>query len=251
QSGLADFANGQVLSFVPGIAETRLPVPHLEVIGDIPHFATQPDVEELVPVSEFFTSGPGVVNRPKPNPRKHRETRSVRKEARNSRVCDRERIKRVDDWHTDAERTESDVGTWDVERIRFKWHCCQRRIEKRSCNFEIPKHREVFVAQIASERPIVHLTICRRQRRRESRKIKFKISPIQRVRVTKEPNVELRWVLIERRSRGTRRRMRKRRVHTRLRTPATTKKHSRPQGEISNVARNVQATDVARNVQAT
>src|SRR5204863_1741661 len=206
------------------------------------HLTFQSNIEQLIVIGELFTSRPGVVNRPKPNPGIHRETRSVGKEVRNSRICDRERIKRIDDWHTDAERAESDVGTWDVERIRLKWHCCQRRIEKRSCNFEIPKHREVFVAQIASERSIVHLTICRRQRRRESRKVKFKISPIQRVRVTKEPNVELRWVLIERRSRGTRRRMRKRRVHTRLRTPATTKKHSRPQGEISNVARNVQAT---------
>src|SRR6185312_3699180 len=133
----------------------------------------------------------------------------------------------------DAERTESDVGTRDVERIRLKWHCCQRRIEKRSRNLEIAEHRQVFVAQIAHEGPIVHLAICRRQRRRESRKVKLKISPIQRVRVTKEPDVEPRWVHIEPRSRGTRRRMRKRRVHTRLRKPATTKKHSRPQGEIS------------------
>src|SRR5204862_3073187 len=139
---------------------------------------------------EGFTSRPGGVNRPKSNPGKHRETRSVRKEVRNSRICDRERIKRVDDWHTDAERAESDVGTWDVERIRLKWHCCQRRIEKRSCKFEIPKHREVFVTQIASERTMVHLTICRLQRRRESRKINFKISPIARVRATKETNVE-------------------------------------------------------------
>src|SRR5262249_48880595 len=128
---------------------------------------------------------------------------SVRKEVRNSRICDGERIPRVAERHTDAERTESDVGTRDVERIRLKWHCCQRRIEKRSRKLEIPKHREVFVAQIAREGTIVHVTICRRQRARESRKVKFKISPIQRVRITKDPDVELRWVLIERRSRGT------------------------------------------------
>src|SRR4029077_15950514 len=206
------------------------------------HFAAHADIEQLIVIRELFTSRPGVVNRPKPNPGIHRETRSVRKEVRNSRICDRERIKRVDDWHTDAERTESDVGTWDVERIRLKWHCCQRRIEKRSRKLEIPKHCEVFVAHIAREGPIVHLTICRRQRRRESRKVKFKISPIQRLRVTKEPDVELRWVHIKRRSRGPRQRMRKRLFHTGRRPPAMTKKHSRPQGKISNVARNVQAT---------
>src|SRR4030095_870760 len=132
----------------------------------------------------------GVVNGAKPNPGKHRETRSVRKEVRNSRICDRERIKRVDDWHTDAERTECDVGTRDVERVRLKWHCCQRRIEKRSRNLEIRKHREVFVAHIAHEGPIVHLTIRRWNVRRESRKVKLKVSPIQRVRVTKEPHAE-------------------------------------------------------------
>src|SRR4029079_11645020 len=181
-------------------------------------------------------------NRPKPNPGNHRETRSVRKEVRNSRICDRERIPRVAERDTDAARTESDVSTRDVERIRLKWNCCQGRIEKRSRKLEIPEHREVFVAQVARERPIVHLAICRRQRRRVSRKVKFKISSIQRLRVTKEPDVEPPWVHIGRRSRGTRRRMRKRRVHTRQRTPATTKKHSRPQREIPNVARNVQAT---------
>src|SRR5262249_55192187 len=62
QTGLAGLANGKVLSFVPRIAETQFPVPRLEVIGDPPHFATQTEVEQLIPVSELFMSGPGVVN---------------------------------------------------------------------------------------------------------------------------------------------------------------------------------------------
>src|SRR5437016_4540840 len=193
QPGLADLTNRYIFALVARITETGFPVPGFEVVGNPSHFTAHADIEQLIVIGELFASRPGVVNRPKPNPGIHRETRSVRKEVRNSRICDRERIKRVDDWHTDAERTESDVGTWDVERIRLKWHCCQRRIEKRSRKLEIRKHREVFVAQIASEGSIVHLAICRRERRRESRKVKFKISPIQRVRVTKEPDVEPRW----------------------------------------------------------
>ena len=45
----------------------------------------------------------GVVNAAKLNPRSHRETDSVGKKIWNSRIRDCERIKRILDWHTDAE----------------------------------------------------------------------------------------------------------------------------------------------------
>ena len=56
QPGLAHFANGQVLSFVAGVTETRFPVPRLEVIANISHLTPQTDIEELVPVGELFSS---------------------------------------------------------------------------------------------------------------------------------------------------------------------------------------------------
>ena len=48
-------------------------------------------------------SGTGVVNAAKPNPSSDWKTASVRKEIWNSRIRDRERIKRILDWHADAQ----------------------------------------------------------------------------------------------------------------------------------------------------
>ena len=95
QSRLADFADGQILPFVPGITETQLPVPSLEIIAKFSHLTTQPNVEKGIPVGELFMSGTGVVNAAKPNPCSDRETGAVRKEIWNSRIRDRERIKRI------------------------------------------------------------------------------------------------------------------------------------------------------------
>ena len=61
QPGLAHFANGQILSFVARVTETRFPVPRLEVIANIPQLTPQTDIEELVPVSELFTSWAGII----------------------------------------------------------------------------------------------------------------------------------------------------------------------------------------------
>ena len=81
QSRLADFADGQILPLVPGITKTQLPVPSLEIIAKFSHLATQPDVEQRIPVGELFMSRTGVVNAAKPNPGSHRETASVGKKS--------------------------------------------------------------------------------------------------------------------------------------------------------------------------
>src|SRR5436190_9729863 len=175
QSGLAHFANGQVLSFVPGIAETHFPVPRLEVIADIPHFATQPDIEELVPVSEFFASWTRIVNPAEPNAGSYRETRAIRKEIWNSRICNGERIKRIRDRHTDAGGTKECIGAWSLKWIRRKRRSRQRRIEIRARILEVGKDRQVFFANVAGKRAVVHLAISRRQRRRESGEVKEEV----------------------------------------------------------------------------
>ena len=41
QARLASFANGQLLSLVPGITKTQLPVPTLEIIAKFAHLAAQ------------------------------------------------------------------------------------------------------------------------------------------------------------------------------------------------------------------
>src|SRR6266487_2313762 len=130
QPWLAGFADGQVLPFVARITETRFPIPRLEIIGDPSHLTSQTDVEELVPVSEFFGPWTGVIDTTKPNTSSDRETISVRKEVWNNRICHGERIKRVGDWHANASGTQPDAGTGDLERIRRKRHCCERCIEE-------------------------------------------------------------------------------------------------------------------------
>ena len=79
QSRLTGFAGGQILAFIPRITEAQLPVPSLEIIAKFPHLATQAYVEELVPVSELFMSGTGVVNAAKQNPGIYRKTASAGK----------------------------------------------------------------------------------------------------------------------------------------------------------------------------
>src|SRR5882724_6263743 len=159
QPGLAHFANGQVLSFVARVTETHFPVPRLEVIPKFSHLATQTDVKELVPVSELLASGASVVDATKSNASSHWHWYSVNNQ---SRVANCEGIKRIRDWHADAGRTEKIVSASRVEWIGRKWHCCQRRIEIRPRIFEVGKYCQVFVAQVAGERAVVHLTVCRR-----------------------------------------------------------------------------------------
>ena len=54
-------------------------------------------------VSELIVSRTGVVNAAKSNSGSYRKTASVGKEIWNSRIRDGERIKRILNWHADAE----------------------------------------------------------------------------------------------------------------------------------------------------
>src|SRR2546429_7461508 len=156
QPRLADFANGQVLPLVAGITETGFPVPSLEIIAKFSHLTLQPDVEKGIPVGELFTSGTGVVNAAKPHPRSHGSWDSVNNQ---SRVPDREGIKRILDWHTNAVGTKEHVSAWRLEWIGRKRHRCQGRIEIRARILKVGKHHQVFVAQVAGERTVEALTV--------------------------------------------------------------------------------------------
>src|SRR4029077_20942372 len=76
QPRLADLAYRQILPLVPRIAETRFPVPSLEIIAKFAHLTTEPDVKETIPVGELFTSLTGVVDAAKLNTCSYRQTAS-------------------------------------------------------------------------------------------------------------------------------------------------------------------------------
>src|SRR4029453_15989161 len=147
----------------------------LEVIGDPPHLTAHSDIEELIPVSELFMPRTSVVNTAEPDAGRDWETRSVREEVWNRGVCNGERIKRIGNWHTDAGGTKECIGAWILKWVRRKRHRCERRIEVGTRIFKIAKYRQVFVAKIPGERPVVHLPVSWRQRRRESREVKQEV----------------------------------------------------------------------------
>src|SRR4029450_6655519 len=152
QPSLTSFADGQILPLVSGITKTQLPVPSLEIIAKFPHLTTQPDVEQIIVVSEPFMSGTGVINATKPNAGSDRETASVGKEIWNSRISDCERIPRVHDWHTyRVGGTKAYVRAWDLEWVGLKRHSCQGRIEKGADIFKVGKQCQVFVTDITCE----------------------------------------------------------------------------------------------------
>ena len=124
QSRLTYFADGQILPLIPRITKTQLPIPSLEVVTKLSHLAAEASIEQKIVVSEFFVSRTGVVNAAKHNST-HGETASVRKKTWNSRIPDRERIKRILDWHTDAAWEKGYVRAWDLEWIRRKRHSCR------------------------------------------------------------------------------------------------------------------------------
>src|SRR4029077_14036614 len=117
-------------SFVSRVTETHFPVPRLEVVARLSHFAPQPNIEQITVVGEFFVSRTGVVHTANPHSCRHRETAPVGKKIWDSRVGDREGIKRIRDWHADADGTQGCVSVWDLEWIGRKRHCRHRRIEK-------------------------------------------------------------------------------------------------------------------------
>ena len=66
-------------------------------------------------------SGTGVVNAAKINPCRHGET-DFRQQTY-SAIRDCEGIKRILDWHTDAEKwTKAYVSAWDLEWVGYKRH---------------------------------------------------------------------------------------------------------------------------------
>src|SRR5205823_3436325 len=69
---LADFPDGQVLSFVSGVTETELPVPSLEIVTKLAHLPTKTDIEQRIPVGELFTPWASIVNPTKPDAGSHR-----------------------------------------------------------------------------------------------------------------------------------------------------------------------------------
>src|SRR5437762_4623152 len=161
QSRPAHLAYRQILPLIPGITETGFPVPGLEIVAEFCHLTLEPNVKESIPVSELFTSRTGVVNTTKPNPSGYGKTAAVRKEMCNSRIRDGERIKRILDWHADAELTKRYVSAWLLEGVGRKLHSRQGRIEIRADIFEISKYRQVFVTQIAREGTVECLAVSR------------------------------------------------------------------------------------------
>src|SRR5207247_2374471 len=129
---------------------------------------------------EFFAPWTSVVNAAEANPGRDWETTggiiwTRRKEVWNRGVCNRKRIKRIRDRHTDASRTEEHASVPVLKWIRCKRHSRQGRIEKRARILEVGKHCQVLVANIAGEGAVVHLAVSRRQRRRESGEVKEEI----------------------------------------------------------------------------
>ena len=168
------------MPLVSRIPETQFPVPRLEVVTELAHLTPKSEVEQLIPIGEFFVPWTGVVDAAKANTGRDWETTggitwTRRKEVWNRRVCNSERIEWIGKWHTDAARTEESPRHSVVERIRCKRHRCERRIKVRTRIFKIAKYRQVFVADIACKGTIVHLPVSRRQVRRESRKVKEEV----------------------------------------------------------------------------
>jgi hypothetical protein len=126
QPRLAHLAYGQVLAFVPRITETGFPVPSPKIVTEFSHLTLEANVKQSIPVGELLASYAGIVNSAKLNPRTYGEPASVREIIWDSRIRNRERIKCVHDWHTDARWTKAHVEAWHLEWIGHKRHSCQR-----------------------------------------------------------------------------------------------------------------------------
>src|SRR5262245_6657324 len=120
QSRLAGFVNRQILPFVPRITKTHVPVRSLDILAKFPHLTTQPHVDELIPVNELFVSRTCVVNTAKLDSVSHGQTASVGKEIWNGRIRDREGVKGILKWHTDAGWIKGYVSAWLLEWIGRK-----------------------------------------------------------------------------------------------------------------------------------
>src|SRR5262245_6486283 len=130
QSRLAHFAHGQLLPFIPGITKTQLPIPCLEIVAKLSHLTAQANIEQIIAVGELFVSRTGVIDAAKQIYRGYGEIAPVRKEIWNSRIRDREGVKRILKWHTDTGEIKPYVSAWGLEWIGRKLHSVRRRIEK-------------------------------------------------------------------------------------------------------------------------
>src|SRR5262245_34914408 len=175
QTRLADLTQGQVLSFVASVTEAQFPVPGLKIIAELAHLALQPNIKDVIPVGKLLASKTSVVNAAEPDASSHRGWYSVN---RQRCIWDCERIKGIENWDADAGGAKPYAASRNFKWIWRERNSRQSRIEKGARNFEIGKYCQVFVAQIASERTVHHMAICRRQRRRESREVKGDKVPV-------------------------------------------------------------------------
>src|SRR6266480_663601 len=179
QPRLADDVSRLNFFIVPGITETRFPVPGLEVIAKFSHLTAKSDIKENVvkgggrkSITHFQTTIS--------NAGKYRSAGRGLAVRRNSRVRYRERIKRILDWHTDTGRSEG--GDWyrAVERIGYKRSRRQSRTEIGTGVLEVRKQGQVLVANVARQGAIVGLTISPRNRRRQRCEIEKRKVPIRK-----------------------------------------------------------------------
>src|SRR5215475_4786717 len=236
QTRLADLTQGQVLSFVASVTEAKFPVPSLKIIAELTHLTLQSNIKDVIPVGKLLASKTSIVSATKPDASSYRDSDPVNN---HGRICYRERIKWIGKWHTDAGRAKPYASSRNFKRIRRKRNSRQSRIEKRARNLEIGKYGQVFVAQVASERTVNHLAICRRQRRRESREVKGDKVPVRTSGMRSAykgcgPTVQTKGAGsgIKRRGRSVRSRMRRRSVRAEKQTgnqPETL----HPTGEIA------------------
>ncbi len=148
QTRLAGLTYGQILTLVAIVAEARFPVPRLEIIAKLSHLTFQSNIEHVIPIGELFMSGTGVVNATKPDASSHGDRNPVKN---HRRICYCERIKRINNWHTDPGGAKPYAAILNLKWIRRKRNSRQGCIEKGPRNFEIHEHRQVFVAQIPGE----------------------------------------------------------------------------------------------------
>src|SRR6266487_4696906 len=170
QPGLANNVSRLIFFLVPGITETRFPVPCLEVIAKFAHLTAKSHIKENVVKRgrrKSVTHFQGAIG----NPGIYRGSGKGLAVRRNSRVRYREWIRRSGEWHTDAEWTKARACYRAGECIGHKRR--RRRIgtEIGASVLEVGKQRQVLVANVARQRPIINLTISPRNRRRQSREI--------------------------------------------------------------------------------
>src|SRR4029453_2611128 len=125
-----------------------------------------------------------------------------------------ERIEWIGKWHTDALGAKESPRISVFERIRRKRHRRERCIEVCTPILEVPKNRQVFVAQVAGKGAVVHLPVSRRQRRCDSGEvIEEVIAAALNIRIYAEcKRGNRKWAFIKRRCCRVRGRMRRRGV---------------------------------------